>query len=159
MWLCVGLCAAVSLSNVKAGVKVGSAFPELKGLALEGKLPKTKGRVVLVDVFASWCKPCKAAFPVLDELSRKYGAKGLTVVAVSVDENPADYRRFVAKMKASFPTLLDKSHQFAAKVNPPGMPSSYIIDRQGRLRYVHRGFHGKKTRAAYIKEIETLLRE
>ena len=150
---------ALALTGAMADIKVGDRFPALGSFSLQGKAPSTKGKVVLVDVFASWCKPCKEAFPVMEELRRTYGAKGLAVVAVSVDQSAKDYSKFVAKMKPGFPTLLDSQHKFAKVVSPPSMPTPYIIDKKGNVRFLHKGFKGKKTRAAYIKEIEALLRE
>lgn len=150
---------AVVITGAMADIKVGDSFPALSSFSLQGKAPSTKGKVVLVDVFASWCKPCKEAFPVMDELRTIYGAKGLAVVAVSVDQDAKDYAKFVSKLKPGFPTLLDSKHTFAKAVRPPSMPTSYIIDKKGKVRFLHKGFKGKKTRAAYIKEIETLLRE
>jgi thiol-disulfide isomerase/thioredoxin len=150
---------AAVITGAMADIKVGDSFPALSAFSLQGKAPSTKGKVVLVDVFASWCKPCKEAFPVIDEMHQTYGAKGLAVVAVSVDENAKDYAKFVAKQKPGFATLLDSEHKFAKVVNPPSMPTSYIIDKKGKVRFLHKGFKGKKTRAAYIKEIEALLRE
>lgn len=147
------------LTDAVAGVDVGDAFPKFSSFGLEGRLPNTAGKVVLVDVFASWCKPCKKAFPVLDELVQSYSSRGLVVVAVSVDENRKQYEKFVAKLKPKFHTARDAQHRFANVVSPPGMPSSYLIDKKGRVRYLHRGFKGAKTRAAYIKEVEALLRE
>lgn len=148
-----------AITGAMADIKVGDRFPALSSFSLQGNAPSTKGKVVLVDVFASWCKPCKEAFPVIDEIRKTYGTKGLAVVAVSVDENAKDYAKFVAKQKPGFATLLDSKHKFANVVRPPSMPTSYIIDKKGKVRFLHKGFKGKKTRAAYIKEIEALLRE
>ncbi|MCB1133168.1 MAG: redoxin family protein, partial [Verrucomicrobiae bacterium] len=113
--------------------------------------------IVLVDFWASWCGPCKASFPALNRLQKKYGPKGLVIVGVGVDDDAAKYQAFAKKMSASFPLAHDSAHKAAAKFNPQSMPSSYLIDRKGVIRYVHTGFHPKKTEKEYSTEIEALL--
>ena len=78
MWfgaIALTLCASSAFAGGK-GIKVGDALPELSTFGLEGKLPDDlKGKVVLLDFWASWCGPCKESFPVMDELQQKYGSK------------------------------------------------------------------------------------
>ncbi len=158
-WATAFLLAPGTLSSAKAGTAVGEVFPDLGKFQLEGALPKTAGKVVLVDFWASWCGPCRKSFPVYDQLTKTYGPKGFVVVAVSVDEDPDAYRKFLAKHKPGFATVLDASQALAKKVQPATMPTSFLIDRKGRVRFIHAGFHGKKTQAAYEKEIAALLAE
>ena len=146
-------------SRLNAQVKVGDTLPSISKFGLAGKLPTTKGKVVLVDVWATWCKPCREAFPVLEELQKKYGSQGFTVLAISVDEDPKAYHRFLTKQNPGVATALDQRHALAKVLAPRTMPTSYIIDRKGKIRYLHNGFKGRRTRAAYIKEIEFLLKE
>ena len=137
--------------------KVGLPIPRFSTLLPGSKIPDTTGKVVLVDFWASWCGPCKKSFPCLNELQSKYRSKGLVVIGISVDDSAADYQKFASKMKASFSLAHDSSHKAAAAFNPPTMPTSYIIDRKGIIRYIHKGFKGAKTRTKYIAEIEALL--
>ena len=145
--------------EAKETASVGKSAPELSQLLPGSKIPKTSGKVVLVDFWASWCTPCKKSFPCLNELQRKYGSKGLVVVGISVDENAGDFRKFAKRMKATFSLAHDSSHKAAAAFSPPAMPTSYIIDRKGVVRHIHKGFKGAKTKAKYIAEIESLLAE
>jgi thiol-disulfide isomerase/thioredoxin len=157
------LIAAASLlgasASIEAQVAPGGAFPALASAGLAGTLPDTSGKVVLVDFWASWCAPCKASFPAYSRLQAAYAARGLAVVAVSVDESPAAYAAFVAKLKPSFATVHDADHKLVSEVQVPTMPTSYLVDRAGKVRYMHPGFHGDQTERELRKEIESLLDE
>ncbi|GAB5562429.1 MAG: TlpA disulfide reductase family protein [Synoicihabitans sp.] len=127
--------------------------------ALEGDLPETHGKVVLLDVWASWCAPCKASFPELDRLQTELAEAGLCVLGISADRTPKAYEKFVAKLKPRFATLRDIDRSLIEQLAPPSMPTTFIFGRDGRLRTIHRGFHGKKTTAALRSEILALLEE
>jgi thiol-disulfide isomerase/thioredoxin len=144
----------------RAQVKAGDAFPALATAGLtNGTLPATMGQVVLVDFWASWCAPCKASFPSFAKLQADYAPRGLVIVAVSVDEKVPDYEAFIRKLAPPFATLLDQGHVLVAQVKVPTMPTSYLLGRDGRVRFVHVGFHGSDTDHELRKEIETLLSE
>lgn len=137
----------------------GGALPDLRTFGLAGEIPETTGRVVLVDFWASWCAPCRASFPVLGDLHSRYFEKGLTVIGVGVDETERAHDRFVARMKPTFAILHDSQHRLAAELDLPAMPTTLLVDRTGKIRFRHAGFHGERTRAEWISQIETLLSE
>jgi thiol-disulfide isomerase/thioredoxin len=150
-----GLAAAAPL---RAALHPGDVFPALASAGLTGgPLPATADRVVLVDFWASWCAPCKASFPAYARLQAAYASRGLVIVAVSVDENLAAYAAFVKKMKPPFATLLDHGQAFVRAVRVPAMPTSYLVGRDGRVRFVHEGFHGSATEEELRRQIEALL--
>lgn len=149
----------LALLPAAEAVKAGQPLPPLAPLLAGQKLPDTAGKVVLVDFWASWCVPCKASFPVLNKLQAQYAAKGLVVLGIGVDEDAADFKKFAATMKTTFPLVHDASHEAAGKFNPPTMPTSYLIDRKGIIRFIHHGFKGAKTEKEYTGEIEALLAE
>ncbi|HWA86349.1 MAG TPA: TlpA disulfide reductase family protein [Opitutus sp.] len=150
---------SISLS-VRAQVQVGDRFPSLADAGLTGgALPPTEGRVVLVDFWASWCAPCKASFPAFARINADLAGRGLSIVAVSVDEKESAYAAFVKKMHPPFAALHDAAQKLVGTVKVPAMPTSYLLGRDGRVRFVHQGFHGSETEAELRKEIETLLAE
>ena len=151
-------CIAI-LTPVHAAVKEGEAMPKLTQLLPGSPVPGTSGKVVLVDFWASWCGPCKQSFPVLNKLHNQYSSKGLVIVAIGVDDDPAKFKTFAEKMKVSFPVVHDSAHKAAAAFGPATMPTSYLVDRKGVIRHIHTGFKGGKTEAEYIAEIEALLAE
>lgn len=142
-----------------AGWKVGDPLPDLTTSKLEGKLPdSTKGKVVLVDFWASWCVPCAESFPAMEELHQRYRDKGLVVIAVSVDDKPAKMEKFLKKHPVTFSVVRDAAQALAAAADVEGMPTSFLVDREGKVRFIHNGFHGEETKKAYIEQIESLLK-
>lgn len=150
----------VAMISARAEVAVGDVFPPLDGFELTGgEVPETAGQVVLVDFWASWCAPCKASFPVFAKLHGEFASRGLAIVAVSVDEKAAAFASFVKKWKPPFPALLDHGQKLVGQVKVPAMPTSYLVDRTGRVRFVLRGFHGAESERELRERIETLLAE
>ena len=156
------VCAVLCAPALGAEVKVGDAFPALEAagvVPLANPLPATNGKVVLVDFWASWCGPCKASFPAMARLHKEYAARGLVIAAVSVDEKPAAAEAFAKKLAPPFPTLHDRSGKLVQQVNVPTMPTSYLLGRDARVRFIHVGFHGDATERELRKQIELLLAE
>lgn len=112
----------------------------LQGDAAPATLDKFRGQVVYVDFWASWCGPCRQSFPFMDQLQSNLGDKGLTVVAVNLDEEAGDAQTFLASHPASFKIAGGSNAQCAANFHVEAMPSSYLIDRAGKVRYIHHGF-------------------
>lgn len=138
--------------------KAGEPFPALAEYSLEGNLPDVSGKVVVVDFWASWCGPCKEAFPTLKELQKKYGEKGLVIIAVSVDENVDDMKKFVSKQKPEFAIVRDKTTKLATKLDLASIPTTFILDRKGNVIEVHNGFDKTRTPKEYETAIERLLK-
>jgi thiol-disulfide isomerase/thioredoxin len=142
-----------------AGLKSGDALPDLGAFKLEGTLPASlKDKVVMLDFWASWCEPCKASFPAMNDLQKKYGPQGLVVIAVNVDEKRADMEDFLKKNAASFTVVRDAGQKLVDKAGIGTMPTSFLIGRDGRVRHVHTGYKGDETKKKYEKEIEALLK-
>jgi len=134
----------------------GSALPSLSTFGLEGNLPSFKGKVVLLDFWASWCSPCKASFPTLNGLHERLSGRGLVVLGINVDEDAADRDRFLKSTPAAFPVVRDAGQKLVAAANVKTMPTSFIVDRSGVIRHVHSGFH-KKDAATLEQQITALL--
>lgn len=158
VWV-ASLMVAVASSLCAASIKVGDAFPEIAAFKLEGTLPaRLKGQVVLVDFWASWCVPCKKSFPALNELHQRYGGKGFVIVAVNVDEQAASMKQFLKSIPAGFAVVRDVEQKLVAAVEVESMPTSFLLDANGRVRFVHVGYSGDETKEAYVHEIEELLK-
>ncbi len=157
-WL-VGLFALAG--DLRAQLRVGDPLPALGEFALEGDLSAapTAGRVVVLDFWASWCAPCKASFPLLGALQREWGPEGVTVLGVSVDEKKAAYDLFLERQRPPFATVRDAQQRLVKRVRVPKMPTTYIIDRKGTVRFVHEGFHGEATERLLRAHVRQLLDE
>jgi peroxiredoxin len=137
----------------------GAKMPEIGLTDLAGKpvsLASLAGKVVIIDFWATWCAPCREELPQLEKFHQKYGPKGLAVLGVSVDKEPEGIKGFLDKLKVSFPVVHDAGHQLSGKYSPPRMPSSYIVDRKGIVRYVHGGYRAGDA-AEFEKQIQELL--
>jgi thiol-disulfide isomerase/thioredoxin len=152
--------ACASLTQPAAAqIRPGDVFPSLALTGLPGPLPSTAGQVAVIDFWASWCAPCKASFPFYAALDREFAGRGMTLVAVSVDDDPAAYARFIAKFHPPFATLRDGAHRLVAAVQVPTMPTCFLVDRHGRVRFMHGGFRGAATERELRAELTTLLAE
>ena len=151
---------AAAISTAQAALKVGDSFPDLAGFKLEGKLPDSlKGKVVIVDFWASWCQPCKDSFPAMNELQKKYADKGLVIIAVNEDEESSDMKDFLKDNAATFTVVRDAKQKLVGVAGIQTMPSSFVLDDTGTVRFTHSGFHGAETQRQYETEIESLLKE
>jgi thiol-disulfide isomerase/thioredoxin len=117
-----------------------------------------KGKVVYLDFWASWCKPCRESFPWMDSVQRSYAGKGLVVVGVNVDQERDLAERFMQQMNPHFRIVFDPQGTLAEMFKVSGMPASFIIDRQGVVRFKHLGFRTER-QAGLDAELNALLAE
>lgn len=137
------------------------AAPALVGTTLAGEpieLASLRGRVVIVDFWASWCAPCREAMPRLQALHDELGSAGVVVIGVSVDDSEADARAFLEAAGIGFPIVLDTEQQLAAAWEPRKMPTTFVIDREGAIAAVHAGYTTAEGDALRV-EVDRLLAE
>lgn len=121
-------------------------------------LASHRGKVVLVDIWASWCVPCKVAFPAYDALYREYRSRGLEVLAINVDEERKAANAFLDGKNFQVRVLFDPKGTAPTGFKLKGMPTSYLVDRKGVTRFAHEGFNNQVL-AEYRRQIEQLLEE
>jgi len=141
-----------------APLKPGDSFPDLSQFGLEGSLPEMKGKIVLVDFFASWCGPCKESFPAMQELHKKFAGKDFIILAINLDKKKEAMDDFLKNHPADFAIVRDAANKLVSAVKIPTMPTSFLLDREGKVHSMHRGFKGEETRKNYFEEIEALLK-
>ena len=103
-----------------------------------------RGKVVVVDFWASWCVPCRRSFPWLNGMQDRYGGEGLVIVGVNVDRERENANAFLEDFPARFRIVFDPDAGLAKEFGVQGMPSSFIIGRDGQPRGGHIGFKVKK---------------
>jgi cytochrome c biogenesis protein CcmG, thiol:disulfide interchange protein DsbE len=115
------------------------------------------GKVVLLDFWASWCSPCLQSFPWMNELQQKHGGEGLVVLAVNLDQDRSLAEAFLGKTPAKFRVEYDASGDIARQFEVRAMPTSFLIDRQGKVRVRHAGFkekHGQEREQQIVQLLE-----
>jgi thiol-disulfide isomerase/thioredoxin len=105
------------------------------------------GKVVYVDFWASWCVSCLASFPFMERMQQELGPRGFQVVAVNMDQRPADAARFLAAHHVTFPIALGANDQCAKQFGVGAMPSTFLVDRRGQVRVAHSGFSAGEGKA------------
>lgn len=119
-------------------------------------LGSLRGKVVVIDFWASWCEPCRHSFPWLNAMQAKYADRGLVIIGVNVDRERAAAERFLREVPATFRIVYDPGGALAAHYDVPGMPSSYVIGPNGDIVGRHIGFRNA-LRAERETELRTLL--
>lgn len=119
--------------------------PDVELMTSEGpmRLAELRGNVVYVDFWASWCTPCRKSFPWMQTLHERYQKDGLVVLAINLDDDRAQAEDFLSELPVGFPVAFDPQARSAEQFRVVGMPSSYLIDRQGRIRDSQVGFLDK----------------
>ena len=164
--LWVAVIAALVILDANAGSWVVRAAPALNPFDVELRdasgrrlrLTDFRGRIVLVDLWASWCAECQLSFPALDRLSRDYRSRGVEVVAVNLDQRQRDAAAFLALRPHEMLVVFDPRARMLEAFGAVGIPSSYLIDRQGTVRYQHSGYT-TGTEAQYRQQLDFLVAE
>ena len=138
---------------------LGAKSPDFELAAQSGgdhvSLGSEAGKVVIVDFWATWCDPCKESFPHYQAMVDKFGGK-LAVIGISVDDEPDGIKDFAKQTGAKFPLAWDEGQALSRQYEPSTMPTSFIIDKSGVVRFVHSGFHSGEEKEIE-QQVESLL--
>ena len=140
--LLLGLLASVACAT-------GSSVPPLD-------ISHYRGQVVVVDFWASWCKPCRQSIPWLNDLRKRYASQGLVIIGVNVDAERTDAERFQQDVPIGFDVIYDPQGKLAEQFRVQGMPSSFVFDRDGKLARTLLGYRDAQ-RQQHEAEIQELL--
>ena len=143
--------------SVHGRVTAHSVAPDFSLEGLNGQpltLAAFKGKVVLLDFWATWCVPCRSEIPHFVGFQEKYGAQGLQVVGISMDDGPKPVRQFYAEMKMNYPVAVGTERVAQSYGGVLGLPITFLIDRDGRIYKKH---IGEVDMSVLAQEIQTLL--
>jgi thiol-disulfide isomerase/thioredoxin len=159
---CWAAAALLALAGTHAFAVVAPAAPapDFTLHAMSGpnmRLQEQRGRVVMINFWATWCGPCRQEMPKLDKLYQKYGDSGFVLMSVNVDDDQRTAADVAAKLGVSFPVLWDTDKKVSRLYDLSTMPSTVIVDRDGKVRYVHRGYLAGYEET-YEKQVRELLK-
>jgi peroxiredoxin len=124
----------------------------------EVRLSELKGQVVMINFWATWCGPCRQEMPLLQQIHAKYEPLGFTMLGVNVEPDSAAAQNWLKDMPVSFPIVFDRKSEVSSSFGVEAMPSSVLIDREGRVRHVHRGYK-PGDEAVYADLVRGLVKE
>ena len=139
----IALVATLASPLATGAVATQTAAPDFTLRTMNGpnvRLAEQRGRVVMVNFWATWCGPCRQEMPQLDRLYQKYRASGFVLLGVNVDDDARKAGEVAAKLGVTFPVLLDTDKAVSKLYDLSTMPSTVLIDRDGKVRYLHRGY-------------------
>ncbi|MES9830621.1 MAG: TlpA disulfide reductase family protein [Candidatus Thiodiazotropha sp. DIVDIV] len=122
------------------------------------KLSELRGNVVMVNFWASWCGPCRQEMPILQQLYDRYQDMGFVLLGVNVDEESALADKMLKDIPVNFPVLYDNENSVSKQYQVKAMPSTFMVDRDGKIRFLHKGYK-PGYEDDYQQQIRTLLRE
>jgi len=157
----LGTALALSVTLVTAAITPQAPAPNFTLPTATGQnlaLQEQRGRVVLINFWATWCGPCKQEMPHLNRLHEKYRSAGLVLLGINIDDDPRNGIAGAAKLGLKFPVLLDADKRVSRLYDLSSMPSTVVIDRDGRVRYLHRGYR-EGYELDYEQQIRELLKE
>jgi len=155
-WALLAVGAASAAAALTSGPAPDFTLHSVAGANL--RLQEQRGQVVMLNFWASWCAPCRQEMPQLDRLYEKYHAAGFQLLGVNVDEDARNAAGVSSKLGLHFPVLLDTEKRVSHLYDLSTMPSTVLIDRDGRVRYIHRGYKDGYEQT-YDEQIRELLRE
>ena len=153
----IGVCAVA----YAAPIAPGALAPDFTLRTLGGpnlRLQEQRGQVVLVNFWATWCGPCRQEMPHLSKLYDKYRSSGFVLLGVNVDDDTKNAVDLAAKLGLKFPVSLDSDKKVSRLYDLSAMPSTVLIDREGKVRFVHRGYKDGYE-DTYDQQIRGLLKE
>lgn len=143
---------------LSVGAAQAAPVATARDLASVPVVQNAKGKVVLLDFWASWCVPCRKSFPWMNDLQKKYADQGLTVIAVNVDTEKQLAAEFLQATPVQFRIEYDPQGRLATQLNVAAMPTSFLLDRNGKIVNQHAGFREAQL-VAREQEIQRLLKE
>ncbi len=158
---CLPLLLAGALASAHATVQLSSSAPDFTLKSVAGpnlRLQEQRGQVVMINFWATWCGPCRLEMPHLNRIYDKYRSTGFVLLGVNIDDDPRAAADLAAKLGLRFPVLLDTDKKVSRVYDMSAMPATLLVDRDGRVRYIHRGYRDGVEKT-YEEQVRSLLKE
>ena len=152
----LGLAARPAHADLTGRAAPDCPLTTLEGEAVSSLKNQSSHKALYVDFWASWCSSCVHAFPFMNAIHQRYGARGLRVIAINLDEKPESAKTFLARHPADFKVYAAPNAACPRNFGVEGMPASYLIDAEGMVRRVHLGFR-QADAADLVAAIEKVL--
>ena len=152
---------AGAVPSARASVQLASAAPDFTLKSVGGpnlRLQEQRGQVVMINFWATWCGPCRQEMPHLNRIYDKYRSAGFVLLGVNIDDDPRAAADLAAKLGLRFPVLLDTEKKVSRVYDMSAMPATLLIDRDGRVRHIHRGYRDG-VEQTYEEQVRALLKE
>jgi peroxiredoxin len=159
--LFAGAMLALAAATSGATVAPASMAPDFTLRTMKGpnlRLQEQRGQVVMVNFWATWCGPCRQEMPHLNKLYDKYKSSGFVLLGVNIDDDAAKATDLATKLGLRFPVLLDTDKRVSRTYDMNAMPATLLIDRDGKVRYIHRGYRDG-VELTYDQQIRELVKE
>jgi peroxiredoxin len=157
----IALAMLAAAGAAKAKAAPNAPAPDFTLRQIDGpnlRLGEQRGRVVMVNFWATWCGPCRVELPHLDKLHAKYRNSGFLLLGVNIDDDPNAAKALASKMGLKFPVLFDSEKKVVAAYDLNAMPATVLIDRDGKVRHLHRGYKDG-VEQLYEQQVRALLKE
>jgi peroxiredoxin len=158
------ICSAMLMMAITLNahaLSVGQASPDFTLPSSTGKnirLQELRGQVVLINFWASWCGPCRQEMPLLEDIYKKYSKLGFTILGINVEQDSSKAATYLRDVPVSFPILFDTQNTLSKLYDVNAMPTTVIVDRNGKIRYIHAGYK-PGYEETYKKQIKDLIKE
>ncbi len=150
--------ACATLASLGALAEPAPDFTLKSNTGENVRLAELRGKVVMLNFWASWCGPCRQEMPLLDGLYKRYNPAGFEYLGINVEEDNTDAVKLIKDLGVSFPILFDPESKASKLYDVEAMPTTVLIDKKGEIRYVNRGYKpGDENK--YRDEIRELIRE
>lgn len=154
-------CVIASSASTASAAKVGDLAPNFTLKSATGtnlRLSEFRGEVVMINFWATWCGPCRQEMPLLEKLYSRYRDVGFALLGVNIDGKSTTAKAMAKRLKVNYPILFDSDKNVSKLYDVNAMPTTVMVDRDGRVRHIYRGYlpgHEDKYRA----KIRGLLKE
>ncbi len=154
----VAIIFSLGILSLQANADAAPDFTLQSNSGENVRLAEARGKVVMLNFWATWCAPCRKEMPLLDAMYQRYSSAGFVIYGINVEEDSEGAKKLIKDMKVTFPVLFDIESKASSLYEVDAMPTTVLIDKKGQVRYVHRGYKAGDENI-YRDKIRELIKE